>query len=316
MKSLLTVRPTSRLEVIDHRSWHPRGINTTMVNEIYAKANIEVTQKGTAKEMLEGRMKEIEKALHDVVKDPEARIKVQRWYPGVVEEITESVHEKTGKGKSKINVEQRLLTEASAALDRRQTLQLLATKEKTVDEILQAMKSEGEAPVETDVEEGKMDLSSLVRAAGATPTAPRPQRRRRQKMRSTPVVGGSLFDKPAHEEETKEDSPGVSRPSGSPAWNAFQVSGHKAEIVVNGESYDIRINDSTLKTLRKGFSGDMLDSTGISIQPDQANVANNLTGFVRNNQLGMIPEEDNGESETSSVTQTKKPGSSNGTPHG
>lgn len=29
------------LEVIDHRSWHPRGVNTTLVNEIYCKGSID-----------------------------------------------------------------------------------------------------------------------------------------------------------------------------------------------------------------------------------------------------------------------------------
>jgi hypothetical protein len=32
------------LEVIDHRSWHPRGVHTTLVNEIYCKGGIDPAQ--------------------------------------------------------------------------------------------------------------------------------------------------------------------------------------------------------------------------------------------------------------------------------
>lgn len=281
-----------------------------MVNEVYAKADIQAA-KGEAQSVLESRMKDIEKGLREVIKDDHAKIKVQRWYPGVVEEITESIHEKTGKGASKINLEQRLLNEAAMALDKRQSLQVLATTEKTVDEILSKMADEV-SPQPVDLEQGPTDLGSMVKQSNtAAPTDPRPQRRRRQKMRSTPVVGGSLFDKPAHEER-KQETP-TSKGSGRPAWKSFQMSGNKAEIVVNGESYDIRISDTTLKALRTGFSGDTLDSSAISVQPDRANVASNLRGYIRNNQLGMIAEEENGDSETSSVTHTKKPGSSGDT---
>lgn len=290
------------LDIIDHRSWHPRGIHSTLVNEVYVKDQFEKTAKGQAQQALDTRIQEIHDALEDTIDQKEtARVKVQRWYPGVVEEIVESVHERKRHGRTKINLEERLLSEASKALDRRQSAQVLATKEKTVEEILAGMQKDTEGmPV---IEEHK---------AGPIPQEHKKQqsRRRRQKMRSTPVVGGGLFDKREVQEEKEEAPPSK---SGSGQWTPtfdFKVPGHKAEIIVKGESYDIRINDATLKKLRSGFSGDMLDhrgvsaSEGVSIQPDRSNVVNNLHGYVRNPQLGKIVEETivDSESETSSVS--------------
>ena len=37
MNDLMKTMALAGLDVIDHRAWHPRGINTTLVNEIYAK---------------------------------------------------------------------------------------------------------------------------------------------------------------------------------------------------------------------------------------------------------------------------------------
>jgi hypothetical protein len=112
--------------------------------------------------------------------------------------------------------------------------------------------------------------------------------------------------------DKKESKKSSTKPGGKKEWKPdfdFGQRGHKAEIIVNGESYDVRITSETLKALRTGFSGDMLDSrgmslSGIAIQPDTSNVVNQLHGYVRNvGQLGRIVEESvhESESETSSV---------------
>lgn len=222
----------------------------------------------------------------------------------VVEEIVESVHEKSTHGKKTLNIEERLLREAAEALDKRQDIQTHATKEKTVEEILEGMQSSSKDQLPVG-EEGKE--APTLDAGGARPTRPR---RRRQKMRSTPVVGGDMFG-PSDFGKEKDDHKASAKLGGDAKkeWKPdfdFGRRGHKAEIIVLGESYDVRISDETLKALRTGFSGDMLDSrgmslSGIAIQPD-TNVVNQLHGYVRNiGQLGKIVEEQDGESETSSM---------------
>jgi hypothetical protein len=298
------------LDIIDHRSWHPRGINTTLVNEIYCKDKISLTGRGQAQAILEERMQEIKAALEQAIKQPEtSQTQVQRWFPGVVEEIVESVHHKEkGAGKRVLSLEQRLLKEASTALDKKQNMQLQATHERSVQEILHGMQGEPELPA---VEEG----------LHPTEVAPKSKRapRHRQKMRSTPVVGGGLFGESdtRTQEEKHEHAKKAAGAAGNgntlDSWKAdFDAGrkGHKAEIIVKGESYDIRINDATLRALQTGFSGDMLDSRGVSmhgslsIEPDTSNVVSKLHGYVRNAPaMNMITEETvDGESETSSVS--------------
>lgn len=231
-----------------------------------------------------------------------------------MEEIVESVHEKSTHGKKSLNIEERLLREAAEKLDKKQSLQTNATKEKTVEEILEGMQSSRDTlPV---VEDGK-PAATPDGLGGGRPSHPR---RRRQKMRSTPVVGGDMFGPSDSSfgttKESKKPSAGLGG-SSKKEWKPdfdFGRRGHKAEIIVEGESYDIRISDETLKALRTGFSGDMLDSrgmslSGIAIQPDTSNVVNQLQGYVRNvGQLGKIVEESvhDSESETSSLHHGNK----------
>ena len=94
----------------------------------------------------------ITQAIQDVIDQPEAKVKVQRWFPGVVTEIIEEVNEKSNTNitqrLSNTNITQRLLTEASSALERKQLLQTNATKEKTLEEIMgvDAEKGQGSGP--------------------------------------------------------------------------------------------------------------------------------------------------------------------------
>jgi len=162
-------------------------------------------------------------------------------------------------------------------------MQLNATKEKTVEEILAGMQSEqSEAIVPPD--EGKKE-------DGVTTKRPR---RRRQKMRSTPVVGGGLFNETDHDDDDKREGKSKRKAQGGSDWKPdfnFGRKGHRAEIIVHGESYNVRINDQTLNALRTGFSGDDLKLSGIQIQPDSATVVNQLAGFVRNRPLAQISED-------------------------
>ena len=120
------------LEVIDHRAWSPRGINTTLVNEVYARAHLNLDVKEDPQEALDALIDSVREAIETTIGQPEtAKVKVQRWFPGVVEEIVEEVDEKR-----RSNVTQRLLKEASSILERKQQIQTSATEARTVEQIL------------------------------------------------------------------------------------------------------------------------------------------------------------------------------------
>lgn len=329
MHDLMSTMAKLGLDVIDHRAWReffvsmmssatrhqnisqfcffftfsdPRGIDATLVNEVYAKDSILLNETGKAEEYLKEHLAEIEAKIREVVGD-EAKVKVQRWYPGVVEEIIERTEERSKKSKSKLSLEQRLLSEAAAHLDRKQNLQINATKEKSVEEILGVTGGESDKKNEFFM---PSELSSSIIPGTGEGRAPR--RRRRQKMRSTPVVGGDLFAEMGrdshHEEEEKSDTKDQKRKK--PTFDFGPMTGHRAEIIVDGESYDVTISNETIKALRTGYSGDMLDNRGVSVHgvslsPSSGTVANQLKGYVRNmGALQMIEEE--GGSETSSVS--------------
>jgi len=281
-------------------------------------------------------MKTIEKALDLVIAQPDmAKVKVQRWFPGVVEEIVESINEKSEVQRQSFSVEARLLEEASKTLDHRQSLQVAATTSKSVKEILAGMQKEqpnlvvpghdGSAATLTTI-----DLGGLVEPS-RQPSARTKARRRRQKMRSTPVVGGGLFGETTIASRSHRDEEQIHDDSAATAADAVgrrkktdfflpnlfggrAPSGYRAEIVVDGESYDIRINDETLKSLQTGYSGDWLDSHGVqlaagpklAISPAEdaspQAVVNRLHGYIRNPGMGLtqIVEEDV-DSETSSL---------------
>ena len=82
-----------------------------------------------------------------------------------------------------------LRKEAAQKLTESQAKQTEATREKTVDEILAGMQTEPSLP---PVEEGQPMPSGAPERKAC---------RRRQKMRSTPVVGGGLFGETDTEEE-------------------------------------------------------------------------------------------------------------------
>ena len=291
-----------KLDIIDHRSWHPRGIDATLVNEIYVQDELKIEEKGGAQELLKQRIDEIREALKAAIGQPErSKVKVQRWFPGVVQEIVESVHDRT-KSKKKLNIQQELVTEAAKQMEIRQSIQTTATKERSVREILADMGKDPGVPA------GSADATAAETTADG---APRPRRRR--KMRSTPAVGGDLFggaDADAPVPLVKESLSTSIKKSKNDF--DFGMKGHKAEIIVEGESFDVRLNSQTIKALRSGFSGDMLDSRGISLNNaplQSSDVTHMLSGYVRNAMpMSKIAEEGDSESDTSSVVPgAKKP---------
>jgi len=71
------------LDVIDHRSWHPRQ-SDILVNEIYVKDENEAfagKDKLDIEKLLGDRIHDVQRLLEDVIGQAEAIVKVQRWYP-------------------------------------------------------------------------------------------------------------------------------------------------------------------------------------------------------------------------------------------
>mgnify|MGYP005842991291 CR=1 FL=1 len=93
------------LDVIDHRSWHPRQSMDTLVNEIYVKDDAAAAgnlSDNDAQELVNNRIDDITSELAKTIKQPEALIMVQRWFPEIADDssersISEDIVEATSK---------------------------------------------------------------------------------------------------------------------------------------------------------------------------------------------------------------------------
>jgi hypothetical protein len=232
-----------------------------------------------------------------------AKVKVTRWYPGVITEIVDETEEnvKTKPSTVRATLEDRLLEEATSALEQKQQIQTMATTQKSIKELLRDMSAS--ACPQTDVPMGGEASPSVTVEPIAEGTKAQYARKKRvrHKMRSTPVFGGSLFGEDSGNAQAVSSGPVAPRVVSSKKkdeWRSLlaRPTGHSAELTINGESYQIRISDDTLKNLRKGFSGETLDSRGFTvpghIQIEQANapIVNMLQGYVRNTKLASIKE--------------------------
>lgn len=285
------------LEVIDHRAWSPRGINTTLVNEVYARSPIKISDSQTAQEALDALTEDITKAIKDIIDQSDSRVKVQRWFPGVVEEVVEETTEKQHK-----NIRQRLLNEASTALERNSKMQTSATLEKTFEELTGNTAEQADGKTEDKLKE--FDKKSFMQSETVQeqPQA-KPRRRYRHKTHSTPVVGGGLFGE-VEARSGRDEKPGFHRVSDYARHKqedlnfSKKASGVPAEITIKGEVFQIRISQDTLKNLKGGMEGQSRDSRGVPISgieitaQDDAPVVQRLQGFVRNAGLQRIQEED------------------------
>ena len=293
------------LDVIDHRAWSPRGIDTTLVNEVYASSPICIGLDQTLQEALDVLIEKLTKAIQDVLDQEDSRVKVQRWFPGVVEEIVENTDEKQSK-----NIRHRLLQEASTRLERKAQLQLNATKDKTYEELMGDAPTEAEEKVE-DAPTG-VDLKPLEAPVPKDQPKARPRRRTRHKTHSTPVVGGGLFGEQV-EARSGRDEPKFRRISDFSTKKqedlnfSLKASGVPAEITIKGQLFQIRISQETWRDLKNGMEGQTRDTRGVPISgieitaQDDAPVVQRLQGFVRNTGLQRIQEEASEYSEESSV---------------
>ena len=311
LTKLMSAMQRLGVEVIDHRSWHPRGVDTTLVNEVFVKDNLKgakVREDGHMR-TLDDRVNEIQQTLLKTISQEGAKVKVSRWFPGVLQEIKEEIEEVTSSKatKRRLTVTETIMKEAAAELEKRKERQTHATKSKTIEEILAeqegrpvpVVKDESLRNLEAGLGPGALggDTAEGEKDAGVR----RRPRRVRQKMRSTPVVGGGLFDTPSgggdsgpqqtmtdFRKEVEENKKAGKKPS----FKMPQSSGQPAEIIVNGEAYKIRISPMTLQRIRSGYSGQQVEDGSIKIDPSDVPIEYRLAGFVRNDRaLATVSEE-------------------------
>jgi hypothetical protein len=212
-----------------------------------------------------------------------AKVKVTRWFPGVLQAIIEEVNSKSSVSKtttavSPKSVKEVLAKEATKTLENKRNMQIAATKEKSLDEI----KKEMGIPLESTPAAKEAQAPAVVDLG--TPGAPTPptttRRRVRQKMRSTPVTGGSLFDDPS----TPEPKATASGENRQPFMGNI---GQAAELVVNGEVFKIRVMPETVQRIRSGYSGDLLDDASVKFSQKDVPLEHRLQGFIRTSNLGL-----------------------------
>lgn len=295
---IMGVLGTKGLDVIDHRAWSPRGINTTLVNEVYARSPFRMETGKTLQESLDSLFEDLTNAIKDVIGQDDAKVKVQRWFPGVVEEVVEETNEKSLK-----DVRQRLLKEATKNLERKSMLQTNATVARTYEEIVgeKPVEEGGAAALAQSANNGVDSPSAMLSQAVNKQKKERPRRRQRHKTLSTPVIGGGLFGE-VEARSGRDSTPRQRRVSDYKKQNDLnfnlQSSGVPAEISIKGEVFQIRISENTWRDLRNGIEGQTKSSRGVAISGieitarDDAPVVQRLQGFVRTGALSRIHEEE------------------------
>ena len=209
----------------------------------------------------------------------------------IVEEVksqTQVSNETVGKRGS---VREILAKEATKQLESKRNLQIAATQPKSLDEI----KTEMGIPLDSKPEKQPEDtvvtfddsLQPKAQAAGPPTTT---RRRVRQKMRSTPVVGGSLFDEtPTSPTKKETDLAEATGPRADPFSD--NTAGQMAELVVSGEVYHIRIMPETIHRIRSGYSGELLDDASVRFSQKDVPIEHRLQGLVRTGGLETISED-------------------------
>ena len=211
-----------------------------------------------------------------------------RWFPGVLKEIVEEVKSETvttndmGKG-----VREMLAREATTQLETKQNLQISATKAKTLSIIKREMGIEDTEVPDVVPEEKTVTFDTAQPSAKAPQTTTR--RRVRQKMRSTPVVGGSIFDEPPSTPKPQAEAKGGAQRQADPF--SAKTGGQVAELVVGGEVFHIRVMPETVHRIRSGYRGEMLDDASVRFSQKDVPLEHRLQGLVRHGGLETITED-------------------------
>ena len=288
--------------MIDNRSWHPRGVDSTLMTEIFVEDDffLNCTDE-EAHITIDHRIAEVTNAMSEAIRQPGAKVKVTRWFPGVLQAIVEEVKSKTDttnitSAGNRGSVKELLAKEATKTLESKRNIQIAATTEKSLDEI----KKEMGIPIEHDTTEPPQATVVEVSASppvtdlssGALPPPTTTRRRVRQKMRSTPVTGGSLFDgpkQPPAPEEPKIAGAGRRQPGSRKPFAS--LGGQSAELVVGGEVFKIRVMPETVHRIRSGYSGELLEDSSVKFSQEDVPIEHRLQGLIRTSGLQTISED-------------------------
>ncbi|KAL7533649.1 hypothetical protein ACHAXR_005367 [Thalassiosira sp. AJA248-18] len=295
---IISTLSSLKLEVIDNRSWHPRGVDSTLMTEIFVQDDCflgKVDEEAQGK-TIDERIEEVHELMDKAIRQPGAKVKVTRWFPGVLQAIVEEVQSKSSVSKNltagtgkRGSVKDLLAKEATKTLEDKRNLQIAATKEKS----LRAIKTEMGIPLDSAPADPAAPVDSasptVTEIPGATPPPATTRRRVRQKMRSTPVVGGSLFDdpKPSAPEEHTEQAGGGGRRQ---AFMGSGLGGQSVELVVGGDVFKIRVMPETIQRIRSGYSGELLDDASVKFAQEDVPIEHRLQGFIRTSGLQTISE--------------------------
>ena len=205
----------------------------------------------------------------------------------IVEEVKSQTSVSNEIGRS---VKELLAKEATTQLESKRNLQILATQEKSLDTIKTEMGIPLDSKPGVVPEDKTVTFDALqTQAQAAPPTAPR--RRVRQKMRSTPVVGGSLFDESPSSPTNKPQADATIGGQRHADPFSDMTGGQMAELVVGGEVFHIRVMPETIHRIRSGYSGELLDDASVRFSPKDVPIEHRLQGLVRHGGLETISED-------------------------
>jgi hypothetical protein len=71
-----------KLEVIDNRSWHPRGVDSTLMTEIFVQDDSFLHTDGDAEGLktVEERIAEVSEAMTNAVRQPVRKLLERTWF--------------------------------------------------------------------------------------------------------------------------------------------------------------------------------------------------------------------------------------------
>ena len=92
------------IDIVDQRSWHPPTNNgKVVVNEIYCRDQIDITDRSDTQKIVDARMQTIRESIMEIMHAPAAtttslcKVRVQRWYPHDMDETCDETpaHDET-----------------------------------------------------------------------------------------------------------------------------------------------------------------------------------------------------------------------------
>jgi len=295
------------LEVIDNRSWHSQGADSTLMTEIFVEDDSFLNSDGVTAKTIPERIGEVNQVIFLSTRQEGAKVKVTRWCPGVLQGIAEEPGELKstagtgGMGARQGSIKDMLALEASKSLDKESSKDLDAHVSKSLRQIHKAMgdfqqeefkqeEFKQEESVAPAVEMGFAGGStggtsmgvrtssrvSLLPSTTSTTAGTTKRRHARQKMRSTPIIGQSLFDVPDTEKHDQS-----------------------VELVVGDEVFQIRVMPETIHRIRQGYNGQFHNDVYGKFSSANLPIEQRLEGFVRSGDLSTLSEFDDFETDDS-----------------